>query len=274
MDFKTGYQKGFLKRTGEHWLLRSDARLYGSGRAAFLDIANLLSKMGVKRLWIPAWQCVELILSLKTVTSLELHFYEIDDDHVPTSEEIKKLDPELDALLIVDYFASVPEFALLRIFHEFKGQILLDAVHSWQLSDLSGILPANITVISGFRKLFWKAAGAIVTSGLAVKLPAMPCISLAAAPKFPRNLSLRPRFGFLSTSALLLLNLGRYDEIASNWPVHAERGKLFALRSPVGLVPTTAEAGGWLWPDLWKKLPVKLLHHAERLRQSNRVKLR
>lgn len=274
MDFSTGYKKGFLKWTRRHWLLRSEVKLYGSGRAAFLDIARELSNMGVKRLWIPAWQCGELILSLKTVTSLELQFYEIDDDLVPTSADVAKLHAEHDALLIVDYFASVPESALLRIFHEFKGQILLDAVHSWQLSDLSRILPVNITVISGFRKLFWKAAGAIVTSGLAVKLPAMPCISLAAAPKFPRNLSLRPRFGFLSTSVLFLLNLGRYDEIASKWPVHAARGKLFALRSPVGLVPTTAEAGGWLWPDLWKKLPVKLLHHAERLRQSNRVKLR
>jgi hypothetical protein len=274
MDFSTGYKRGFLKWTKRHWLIRSNVKLYGSGRAAFLDIARELSKMGVKRLWIPAWQCGELILSLKTVKSLELHFYEIDHDLVPTSAAVEKLHAQHDALLIVDYFASVPESALLRIFHEFKGQIILDAVHSWQLSDLSHVLPANITVISGFRKLFWKAVGAIVTNGLAVKLPAMPCISLVAAPEFPRNLSLRPRFGFLSTSVLFLLNLDRYDEIASNWAVHAERGKLFALRSPVGLVPSTTEAGGWLWPDLWRKLPAKLLDHAERLRQSNRVKLR
>ena len=271
MDFNTGYQSGFLNWTREHWLHRAKPRLYGSGRAAFLDLATLLSSMGVKRLWMPAWQCGELMVSLKEVRALELHFYEVDDALVPTIETIQKLDPSLDALLVVDYFASVSGAALLRSISEFKGQILLDAVHSWLLSDVSHILPGQVTVISGFRKLFWKAAGAVVTGQLVSKLPVWPSLTAAAAPGFPRNLSLRPRFGFLSTSALHLLNLARYDEIARKWPVHAARDGLVALRSPVGLAAVKDGAEGWLWPDLWKQMPLPLQRHAEQLKQYYRV---
>jgi hypothetical protein len=271
MDFNTGYQRGFLKWTREHWLRRADPRIYGSGRAAFLDLAVALSSMGVKRLWIPAWQCGELMISLQKVHALELRFYEVDDDLVPSSGTIQKLDPNQDALLVVDYFASVGGAALLRSISEFKGQILLDAVHSWLLSDVSRILPGQLTVVSGFRKLFWKAAGAIVTGELVSKLPIWPSLSLAAAPAFPQNLSLRPRFGFLSTSVLLLLNLGRYDEIARKWPIDAARDGLLALRSPVGLAAVKDGAEGWLWPDLWKQMPLPLQRHAEQLKQYYRV---
>ena len=271
MDFKTGYQKGFLKRTREHWLLRSDARLYGSGRAAFLDIAKLLANMGVKRLWIPAWQCCEVMASLNEASSLELHFYEVDADLVPTSATINKLDSEQDALLIVDYFASISESALIRTINGFKGQILLDAVHSWLLSDLSQSLPGQITLISGFRKLFWKAAGAIVTGRLAKKLQKIPLLSIYAAPDFPRNMSLRPRFGFLSISVLSFLNLSRYDQIAGKWHISGERGCFSALRSPVKLMPTKNGVEGWLWPDLWREVPKNLKEHAEYLKQFYRV---
>ena len=273
MDFNTGYQKGFLQGTSNHWLLRSNVRLYGSGRGAFIDIATHLARRGLRRLWLPAWQCCELIHSLNAIDGLELHFYEIDDVLKPETNVLERLDPNNDVLLLVDYFASLNWDESENIWNRFHGHILLDAVHSWLSQDLSKVLPSNVTIVSGFRKLFWKIGGALVTGGITSSLPWMPSVLPSAAPGFPRNLSLSPRYGIFTKLILARNNLNKFDEISMKWPSSIHRGPLDGLRSPVKLLLNSAPAQDklWSWPDLYEQLSPKLKNHAEKLRYKYRV---
>ena len=275
MDFNTGYQKNFLSKTTGHWLLKSSAKLYGSGRAAFVDSAKYLKHLGIETLWLPAWQCEELVLSLLAAGHLKIRFYELNDDLVPCLDFLRKLDPARDALLLVDYFASIPGDAFKLVVSHYHGPILLDAVHSWLIEDLSSKLPDQVTIFSGFRKLFWKFAGAIVTGGFSAELPTLPTFIPEASPGFPRNLTLSPRDGCLSRTLLSLNNLRRYDELALKWPTDEPRQILAGLRSPVGLVRSISElpegSGEWHWPDLHHQLPIELRQHALGLKQKFQV---
>ena len=275
MDFNTGYQKNFLGRTTSHWLLKSSAKLYGSGRAAFVDSAKYLKHLGIENLWLPAWQCEELVLSLRAAGHLKIRFYELNDDLVPSVDFLRKLDPARDALLLVDYFASIPGEALKLVVSHYRGPILLDAVHSWLLEDLSSKLSDQVTIFSGFRKLFWKIAGAIVTGGFSAALPTFPTLIPEASPGFPRNLTLIPRYGCLSRTLLSLNNLRLYDELALKWPAGEPREILAGLRSPVGLVRSASQlpdgGGEWHWPDLYQDLPMDLQQHALTLKQKFQV---
>lgn len=257
MDFNTGFRKDFLERTNEHWLLNVDARVYGSGRAAFIDAAAYLKKNSFKRLWIPAWQCDELVVALKKANDIDVKFYHLNDDLVPDSNFLLSLSPNEDALLLVDYFASVKEEALKRTLQSYKGPIFFDAVHSWLLNPTLSTAFPELTLFSGFRKLFWKGAGCIVTGGIVKDLADAPALIADAAPHFPRNMTLAPRLGLLSRAFLSRNNLNLYDQIAQNWQTSEGRGVFSALHCPVELVKNAVSRinhAAWHWPDLYQNL--------------------
>lgn len=268
MDFSTGYLKRFLRPTLDHWLIRSNVSVYGSGRAAIIDIVKLYVKKGYTNLWMPAWQCSELVIALKLATPIKIKFYEIGaEDLVPTAAALDKMNSETDILLVVDYFASLQDAAFSRTTDRFSGPFIFDAVHSWLQSELASSLPKHVTIVSGFRKLFWKIVGAVVTGGVSQELSCLPGIVTEAAPSFPRNASLSPRFGFLSKPVLSILNLKMLDSISTSWPSDGRRGRFSVLKSPVKL-QAKANTDKFLgndchWPDLYTDLPADLRSHAE-----------
>lgn len=286
MDFNIGYKKAFIRPTLRHWLLSTKVRAYGSGRAAIVDIARYLGQIGIRRLWLPAWQCDELVISLKESGFVDIEFYTLTEDLLPEESFLTGLNPEHDAILMVDFFASVKGDGFNSVLKHFSGIVVLDAVHSWLAADLAPLVRKNVFIVSGVRKLFWKVAGALVTGDLASELPLRPRFIAEAAPNFPRNLSLAPRFGFFTKILLGLLNLKMFDQLAFSWsPQNNDRGIIEALKSPVRLVdrpsmPTTNQPINpssnreWEWPHLYSGLPEKQKENALGLKNRFRVVFR
>ncbi len=280
MDFNTGFKKNFVRPTLRHWLLSAKVRAYGSGRAAIVDISRHLSQQGIRRLWLPAWQCDELVVSLKEAGFVEIEFYCLADDLFPERSFLSRLDPEQEALLVVDFFASTKGDDFESILRFFSGFIMLDAVHSWLIADLAASLRDNVFVISGFRKLFWKATGALVTGGFVSLLPVWPALITKAAPNFPRNMSLAPRFGLFTKLLLRIFNLEKFDQLALTWqPQSTDRGILEALRSPVQLIEgelllsrvNQFRGRVWEWPHLYSLLQLKEKENALGFKYHYRV---
>jgi hypothetical protein len=276
VDFNTGYKRGFLCLTLRHWLLYTNVRAYGSGRAAILDILRYLARTGIKRLWMPAWQCDELICAIKKAGIIHIDFYEGDGNFLPKTDFMKSLNPRQDSILLVDYFGSVEGQALSNALNSFNGPIILDAVHSWLLSDLSKSLKDNVFVVSGFRKIFWKIAGALVTGAQTQNLPSYPGLIPNAAPGFPGNSSLAPRYGILTRPLLALQNLAEFDQIAESWgPSNCDRGEFDSLRCPVMLEQISrlsgAEGVRWEWPNLSQDLGKNEMINALNFKNKFRV---
>jgi hypothetical protein len=276
VNFSLGFQLKYLKFTFRHWLLEEPVRLFGSGRSAIYDVVSTLACDGPKNVWIPGWQCVELIDCLKHIPQVSLHFYELSDDLTPALPMLRNLDPGKDIVIIVDYFANVSGTALNEVIIQTNAPIIIDAVHSWAIAKPSFLSLPNITLVFGFRKLFWKGAGAVVVGGITKKLSLIPRLHPGASPRFPRNISLAPCLGFLSKILLRLHNLSYLDKLASSWPSSRDRGDFSCLKSPVCLSQrflgsTDRDAEAWTWPDLSEELPTQVLSHAEELRAKYKV---
>ncbi|MCX6116363.1 MAG: hypothetical protein NT027_02385, partial [Proteobacteria bacterium] len=169
------------------------------------------------------------------------------------------------AIMVVDYFSSCNSEQLEYWVNHFSGYLLYDCVHSWLLSDIvSQFNRHNIVIVSGFRKLFFRFYGAIVTGEITKSLPNLPRILRCASHQFPRSISLTFRFGFFSKFALHIINLKKLDFIAQSWASRGKssRGRWSELTSPVHLEPLSAYQAKqstplnrhWHWPDLYGKL--------------------
>jgi hypothetical protein len=277
MDFSLGYSRKFFGLYRGHWLLNTNVRLYGSGRAAFLDVLRALQKKGLKTVWIPTWQCHDLIESLAQVNGVNIKFYHISLDLKPTNIDLNGLDPQSDVIMVVDYFSSCSADQLDFWINNFSGYILYDCVHSWLMADVSKkINRHNIVIVSGFRKLFFKFYGAIVTGEFANSLPALPFLIQHASSQFPRNLTLSIRFGILSKIFLRFVNLVMLDKIASSWRSQSSKSQRqiwFDLVSPMRLNLIDHSNSQdlkcrWHWPDLYGKLTPMDLKSAESLKNN------
>lgn len=274
MDFNLGFSKRLLSwPQWDHWFAKAKPRLYGSGRAAFIDVLSTLVRVHqVKRVWIPNFLCAELPISIRKAVAIDIHVYDVGADLLPLEVPQGGQD---DAIILVDYFASPDGEALESLARNFVGFVLFDCVHSWPAEDLrSSSWPERFVLIGGFRKLFWKCFGAFVMGHVSKDLPLVPCFIRDAAPGFPRNLSLSPRWGILSLVMTRILNYSFLDDVAKSWGTGPGRAKglLAGLRCPVQISSRqSAERPLSDWPDLWKELPPSQLESAEFLKKNHLV---
>ena len=287
LDFNTGYKRQYLRNPlvapPRHWMHQARPKLYGSGRAAFIDIIQYLRRThGVNRVLLPNWQFAELFESIGAgCPDVEISVYSIGADCLPDESSIIQQsgnEPSKTLVVLVDYFASVDGARLEAVAAGFLGWVVLDCVHSWPVSPLKiGDWPSRLLVVIGFRKLFWKACGALVFGSASKSLPSLPVLIPSAAPGFPRNLTLSPRWGILSGWLLRCIRLEALDSCLTRFRrTREEVGSLRildSLRCPVELAYSLHPKSEVLahWPDLWKSLSKAERSSAEVLRQEHPV---
>jgi hypothetical protein len=275
MEYKTGFQREFLKASTLYVRQFLHSRLYGSGRAAFLDILNEFKKQGRHRIWLPAWICRELPEAILRFGGFEICYYRLTDDFRPLIEnEAVKLNS--DVFVLVDYFGCITDTVLQDVTHRTQVPIIIDAVHSWLAGDVA--IPDHVTVISGFRKVFFKGVGCLVTGKICNKLSLLPSFIPPSAPGFPRNLTLATRFGVLGYFVLSFLNFEFMNALCLQWPRRADRNTdlLSNLRCPAKLIdytltPRSRDLSRFeccQWPFLPDNLSEQLLLNAVHLKEK------
>ncbi|MCX6126890.1 MAG: hypothetical protein NTV34_19370 [Proteobacteria bacterium] len=276
MYFNSGFSKKIFKApdSEDHWFPASNPSIYGSGRAAFIDVIRTLEiNHGVNRIFVPSWICSELIIAIQNASKIQICIFSVGPNFIPEAIKDGKED---SVLILVDYFAT-PDAAKIEEFaRTFPGWVIFDCVHSWPVNALnSSHWPVKFIIIGGFRKLFWKIIGAFVLGHITPELPKMPTCLAGAAPKFPRNISLSPRWGLLSGLLLKFIDFKYLDQIARAWPVGGSRNGDFiaSFRSPVCLKSNESPASVSLdqlsdWPDLWAELTPDQRQNAEALKAT------
>ena len=259
-------------------MVRSQARLYGSGRAAIVDVIRFLRKRhGIQHVILPNWICAELVEPLSKESGLTLSFFEVGADLAPKSSDPHfraGADMSRSVLVIVDYFSSTRGLILEEMASKFSGWTIFDCVHGWPTQPLCvDSWSDKWWVVAGGRKLFWKYSGVAVFGKLASHLPSVPALIGRASPGFPRNVSLAPRWGYLGGLLKVIFNWNLCDEVASSWVSRPNPGGdvIGNFVSPVCLGKSDSPRPISSWPDLWAGLTPDLRASAESLKEANIV---
>lgn len=290
MDFNLGFSIKYLGFNPFNVLKIRNLRAYGSGRAAFIDVILELQKSGHERILMPAWICNELPEAIMRATNIHISFYELTENFMPKFES-ENIRIGKDILVWVDYFGSMDSTVFSRIIDNYKCQIIFDAVHSWCSEKTK--LPSHVTIISGFRKIFFKGVGAFVSGTIASNLPLRPAFIAAASPGFPKNLTLSTRFGVLWAVVCIFFSQKRLrlalDQAIGHGPNPSNRSQLrndgpacflscpaqlVDYNSLVKLVPSEQKPSFWDWPDLPETLHGRTAENAQLFRKTYKVVLR